>query len=50
MMRGSDYRAPKNGISLLIARSFVTERDFHQAMVRVGRHGDECKRYCVAGV
>jgi hypothetical protein len=28
-MRGFDYRAPNNGISLFIARSLQTERDFH---------------------
>ena len=49
-MRGFDYRAPDNGISLVIARSFTTERELHQAMVRVGRHGDKCKRYNVAEV
>ena len=49
-MRGLDYRAPVNGISLVIAKSFVTERDLNQAMVRVGRHGDKCTRYCVVGV
>jgi hypothetical protein len=49
-MRGFDYRARNHGISLVIAESFQTERDFHQAMVRVGRHGDKCKRYGVEGV
>jgi intein/homing endonuclease len=28
-MRGFDYRAPNNGISLFLARSLQTERDFH---------------------
>lgn len=46
-MRGFDYRARDHGISLVIAESFDTERDFHQAMVRVGRHGDKCRRYGV---
>ena len=28
-MRGFDYRAKGHGISLVIAKSFETERDFH---------------------
>ena len=44
-MRGLDYRAQTNSISLVIAKSFVTERDFYQAMVRVGRQNDKCKRF-----
>ena len=49
-MRGNDFRAPNNGINLVIAKSFANERDFFQAMVRVGRHGDKCKRYDVKDI
>ena len=49
-MRGLDYRAQKNSISLVIAKSFVTERDFQQAMVRVGRQNDKCRRFGIKGV
>ena len=49
-MRGLDYRARTNSISLVITRSFVTERDRYQAMVRVGRQNDKCRRYGIKGV
>ena len=49
-MRGLDYRSKKNSISLVIAKSFVTERDFQQVMVRVGRQNDKCRRFGIKGM
>ena len=39
-MRGFDYRAPKKGICMILARSFETTRDAIQGLARVGRYGD----------
>ena len=36
-MRGLDYRAPSNGIQLLVCRSFANQREAEQAAYRVGR-------------
>ena len=41
-MRGINYRAPLNGISLLVAKSFENVREADQGMKRVGRFGDPC--------
>ena len=49
-MRGLDYRARTNSISLVITRSFVTDRDHYQAIVRVGRQNDKCKRFGIKGI
>ena len=49
-MRGLDYRAQTNSISLVVAMSFVTKRDFQQALVRVGRQNDKCRRFGIKGV
>ena len=49
-MRGFDFRAPSNGINLLICVSSQHERQYLQALFRVGRHGDKCARYLVQGV
>ena len=43
-MRGIDYRAPTNGITLLICKSFYHMREANQAGYRVGRQTDSCKR------
>ena len=43
-MRGIDYRAPTNGITLLICKSFCHRREANQAGYRVGRQTDPCKR------
>ena len=43
-MRGLDYRAPINGIMLLICHSFSHHREAQQAAYRVGRQKDPCKR------
>ena len=43
-MRGLDYRAPNNGIQLLVCRSFAHQREAQQAAFRVGRQNDPCER------
>ena len=44
--RGHDYRAPKSklGICLVIASMFPDRRSRVQALLRVGRHTDNCVR------
>ena len=49
-MRGTDYRAPNTGISLLICRSFSSQRELDQAKLRVGRQEDPCMRMIAQGV
>jgi len=48
--RGIDYRAPDHRICLVLTLPFATEREYRQALMRVGRHGDECIRYRKEGV
>jgi hypothetical protein len=43
-MRGFDYRAESIGITLVVAKSFINEREAIQGLNRVGRFGDQCKR------
>jgi hypothetical protein len=43
-MRGFDYRAESVGITLVIVKSFINEREAIQGLNRVGRFGDQCKR------
>ena len=43
-MRGIDYRAPTNGIKLIIDERFSNKRELLQAALRVGRQGDPCER------
>lgn len=43
-LRGIDYRAPRHGITLVIAASFSNQRELRQALSRVGRYGDPCER------
>ena len=42
LMRGTDYRG---NIDLFITTGLPNQRAYHQALGRVGRHGDPCKRY-----
>ena len=49
-MRGLDYRAPSNGIQLLVCRSFSHQREAEQAAYRVGRQNDPCKRVILKGL
>ena len=42
--RGVDYRAPKNGICLVICSPFSGIRKKYQTYKRVGRFGDPCFR------
>lgn len=50
-MRGIDYRCGSNSsIALFIAASFENQREAVQGLSRVGRFGDGCARYLVAGV
>ena len=49
-MRGLDYRAPLNGITLLIAKSFPHKRAVLQAAYRVGRQQDPCQRIVLSKV
>jgi hypothetical protein len=50
LMRGYDYRSssPK-GIALLIAKPSNNRRAVVQAMGRVGRYGEACRRYLLSG-
>lgn len=48
-MRGFDYRSNK-GITLIVAASFDKRRSAMQGLNRVGRFGDECKRYLVKDI
>ena len=50
MMRGVDYRSDSKGMTLVIDNSFSTNRDALQGLSRVGRFGDDCRRYLVGGV
>lgn len=45
LMRGFDYRSKTIGITLIILRQFSGMRDAQQALARVGRNGDKCKRF-----
>ena len=46
LMRGFDYRsADKKGIALILCLGFGTQRGYRQALGRVGRFGDPCKRF-----
>ena len=46
LMRGFDYRtADKKGIALMLCLGFDTRRGYVQALGRVGRFGDPCKRF-----
>jgi hypothetical protein len=46
LMRGLDYRSvEKEGIALLVAKKFSSKRTYKQALGRVGRFGEPCKRY-----
>ncbi len=47
-LRAFDYRGNNIGITLIIAKSLAHERDALQAMSRVGRWDEPCKRI-VAG-
>ena len=48
-MRGIDYRAPNSGITLIIATSFMNEREALQGQERVGRFGDACMIVSIEG-
>jgi hypothetical protein len=51
LMRGFDYRTEcEMGIALLIMRPFESHRAFHQALGRVGRYGQPCKRFLLEGL
>ena len=46
LMRGFDYRsADKKGIALILCLGFDTQRGYRQALGRVGRFGDPCRRF-----
>ena len=46
LMRGLDYRsAEPGGIALLLTKRFPSKRTFKQALGRVGRFDEPCKRY-----
>ena len=43
-LRGIDYRAPYVGITLIIAQEFSMAHAYMQALGRVGRFNEPCKR------
>jgi hypothetical protein len=43
-MRGLDYRSEKATLYLIIAEGFDCTREALQAVARVGRFGDSCRR------
>jgi hypothetical protein len=46
LMRGLDYRSTEDeGIALFITKNFPSRRTFKQALGRVGRFDEPCKRY-----
>jgi hypothetical protein len=48
LMRGLDYRSTEDGgIALFITKKFPSKRTFKQALGRVGRFDEPCKRYMV---
>ena len=49
-LRGIDIRAPRNGITFISTRCFSNQRAMQQALGRVGRFNDRCKRISVKGV
>ncbi len=49
-MRGIDYRAPLNGITLIVAKSFENSREADQGLKRVGRQNDPCYRILLKSV
>lgn len=49
-MRGMDYRAPLNGITLIVAASFENYREAVQGLCRVGRYSDPCERICIESI
>ena len=49
-LRGIDYRVPFVGITLIIAHEFQTQRSYMQALGRVGRFNEPCKRMQVQGL
>ena len=51
LMRGYDYStALASGIALLVAKNLSSERARMQAFGRVGRYGQACRRFVLAGV
>ena len=46
-MRGFDYRKADHakGVALIICKRLDTKRDLFQACGRVGRYGENCRRY-----
>ena len=50
-MRGVDYRSGDgSGISLLLARDLPNQRAYVQALGRVGRYAETCKRFAQEGI
>ena len=49
-MRGFDYRAKDNNITLIVGVSFENKRGALQGLHRVGRSNDPCKRVLLEGV
>ena len=47
LMRGVDYNCKPNGLKLLIATDFSSDRSLMQGLGRVGRYGEMCRRYVV---
>ena len=50
LMRGYDYRVANADLTLIILRGFANRREWHQALRRVGRNGDDCKRIQLLGL
>ena len=49
-MRGRDYRSNADeGVALLICSDFPSKRLYQQALGRVGRYGEPCKRARLQG-
>ena len=51
LMRGLDYQTNEpDGIALLLAEPFASPRALKQALGRVGRFDEPCKRYMLESV
>ena len=45
LMRGYDYKCPQSGIALFVGKMFAHRREVSQALGRVGRYSEPCRRF-----
>ena len=49
-MRGTDFRASKIGLNLILGKGLASSREEQQALARVGRYSEPCERFQVASL